>query len=164
MPSYLEAYGAAEEQRVKRVLLVKNVSIVLAVILVVGLTLYFIFRNYAEEQQAKAFVSLLRAQDYRGAYRMWGCTDTHPCPDYSFEKFQEDWGPTSGHADQSSAEIGLSRSCGSGVVIRLDYKGAEEPVALWVETDTKVISFAPWADCPGRHLRIVEWVKSLFGR
>lgn len=164
MSSYLEAYGAAEELRVQRVRLVKNCSIALAVVVVAGLILFAIFRNHGEEQQAKTFLSLLRAQDYRGAYRMWGCSDTRPCSEYSFEKFQEDWGPNSGHADQSSAAIGLSQSCGSGVVIRLDYKGSEAPLALWVERDTKVIGFAPWAECPGRHLHIREWLKSLFGR
>ena len=29
-------------------------------------------------------------------------------------------------------------------VIRLNYKTSEEPVALWVEHDTGIISFAPW--------------------
>ena len=162
--SYLEAYGAAEAQRENRVRLVKNGAIALAAVLVVGLILYGIFKNHGEEQQAKAFVSLLRAQDYQGAYRLWGCTDTQPCPDYSFPKFMEDWGVTSAHADQSSAQIGLSQGCGSGVLIRLDYKGTEEPVSLWVESDTKVISFAPWAECPGRHLHLGAWLRSLFGR
>jgi hypothetical protein len=164
MSGYLEAYGAAEEQRVKRVRLIKNGSIALAAVLVVGLTLYAIFKNHGAEQQAKSFVSMLRAQDYGAAYRMWGCTDSHPCPDYSFQKFQEDWGAKSAHADQSSAQIGVSQSCGSGVLIRLDYKGAQEPVALWVERDTDVISFAPWPECPGRHLHIGAWLRSLFGR
>jgi hypothetical protein len=164
MASYLEAYGAAEEQRAARLRLIKNSSIVLGVVLVVGLVVYGIFKNYSEEQRAKTFVSLLQAHDYQGAYRLWGCLDTHPCPDYPFDKFLEDWGPKSAHADQSSAKIGLSQSCGSGVVIRLDYKGSEEPVSLEVERSTKIISFAPWAECPGRHLHIGAWLRSLFNR
>ncbi len=164
MASYLEAYGAAEELHSKRVRLVKFVSIALAAILIVGGTLFAIFRNHSEESQINTFVDLLRKNDFQAAYRMWGCTDTHPCPGYTFQKFQEDWGPASTHANQSSAQIGLSQSCGTGVVIRLDYSGAEEPVALWVERDTGIISFAPWAECPGRHLRLGAWLKSLFGR
>ena len=164
MSSYLEAYGAAEEHRAGLIRTIKRVSIVLAILLVVGLTIYGIFKNHSEERQAKTFVNLLRARDYAGAYRLWGCTDTHPCPDYSFNKFQEDWGPKSTHADESSANIGLSQSCGSGVLIRLDYKGSEEPVSLFVESSTGAISFAPWAECPGtRHLRIGAWFRSLFG-
>ena len=164
MSSYLEAYGAAEEQRSKRVRIVKWVLIALAILLIAGGTLFAIFRNHSEEQQIKTFTGLLQKHDYQAAYRMWGCTDARPCPGYTFEKFQEDWGPTSQHADQSTAQIALSQSCGSGVVIRLDYKNAEEAVALWVERDTGIISFAPWAECPGRHLRLGAWLKSLFGK
>ena len=163
MSSYLEAYGAAEEQRAARIRLLKYISITVAVVLVVGLTLYGIFRNHAEERQARTFVDLLRSHDYRGAYALWGCTDSHPCPDYPFDKFQEDWGPKSGHADESSAKIGSSEACGSGVLIRLDYKGSEESVPLFVERSDEVISFAPWPECPGRHLRIGAWFRSLFG-
>jgi hypothetical protein len=163
MSSYLEAYGAAEEQRSRRVQLVKYIAISLAAVLIVGLTLYFVFRNHSEEQQAKSFVALLNAHDYQGAYRLWGCNETHPCAEYPFQKFQDDWGPSSSHADQSSAKIGLSQACGSGVVIRLDYRGSEDPVALWVERSTNVVSFAPWAECPGtRHLRFGAFLKSLF--
>jgi hypothetical protein len=92
---------------------------------------------------------------------MWGCNETHPCPQYTFPKFLEDWGPKSEHAGNPTASIGLSQSCGSGVVIRLDYKGSES-VPLWVERDTGVISFAPWPECPGRHLHFGTWLKSLF--
>jgi len=164
MSSYLEAYGAAEEHRARRVRLLKNSSITLACLVVVGLILYGIFKNYGEEQQAKSFVALLRAQDYQHAYAMWGCSEAHPCPNYPLGKFMEDWGPKSSHADQSSAHIGVSQSCGSGVVIRLDYQGSQEPVPLWIERSSKVVSFSPWPECPGRHLHIGAWLRSLFNK
>jgi hypothetical protein len=164
MSGYLEAYGASEEHRVQRIRLIKNSAMAVAGVLIVGLTLYGVFKNHSEEQQAKAFLALMRAQDYRGAYGLWGCSDAHPCPDYSFAKFIDDWGPKSAHADESSARIGLSQSCGSGVVIRLEYKGSEDPVTLWVERGTKVVGFAPWEECPGKHLRIGAWLRSLFNR
>jgi hypothetical protein len=162
MPSYLETYGAAEEHRAKRIHLLKNAAIVLVSVIAVALIAYGVFKNRSEEQQAKTFVSLLQKHDYQGAYRLWGCSDTHPCQDYPFDKFMDDWGPKSAHADQSSAKIGLSQSCGSGVVIRLDYQGSEEPVTLDIERSTNIISFAPWAECPGRHLHIGAWLRSLF--
>jgi len=164
MASFLEAYGAAEEQRAKRVRLIKISAIVLVSTIVVGLIAYGILKNRPQEQHAKIFVSLLQAHDYQSAYKLWGCSDTHPCKDYPFDKFMEDWGPKSPHADQSSAHIGLSQSCGSGVVIRLDYQGSEETVSLDIERGSKFISFAPWAECPGRHLHIGAWLRSLFGR
>jgi len=164
MASYLETYGATEEHRAKRIHLIKNAAIVVVSVIAVALIAYAILKNRSEEQQAKTFVSLLQAHDYQGAYRLWGCSDAHPCQDYRFDKFMEDWGPKSAHANQSTAKIGLSQSCGSGVVIRLDYQGPEEPVTLDIERGTKVISFAPWAECPGRHLHIGAWLRSLFNR
>jgi hypothetical protein len=163
MSSYLEAYGASEEHRAKRIRQIKISSLVLTCALIVGAALFGIFRNYGEEQEAKTFVAALRSQDYQGAYRMWGCTDAHPCSEYPLNKFMDDWGPKSPHADQSSAHVGVSQSCGSGVVIQLDYRGAE-PVPLWVERGSKTLSFAPWPECPGKHLHIVAWLRSLFNR
>jgi len=163
MSSYLEAYGAAEEKRAHRFKLLKITSITLLCVIVAGLILYAIFKNYSEEQRVKSFIALLQKKDYQGAYRMWGCTETQPCPNYTVDKFMEDWGPGSSHADESSASIGLSQSCGTGVILRIDYSKAE-PMAVWVERDSKIISFAPWPECPGRHLRIGAWLKSLFNR
>ena len=161
MSSYLEAYGAAEEKRAHRFKLLKIVSITLLCATVAGLILYGIFKNYSEEQRLKSFVALLQKKDYQGAYRMWGCSETQPCPNYAFDKFMEDWGPGSSHSTGSSPSIGLSQSCGTGVILRLDYKNAE-PMAVWVERDSKIIGFAPWPECPGRHLRIGSWLRSLF--
>ena len=164
MSSYLEAYGAAEQQRARVIGIVKISSIILGSLLIAGLILYGIFRNHGEEQRAKTFLGLLDSHNYVAAYAMWGCSDAHPCPEYPFSKFQEDWGPHSAHANASVAHLGLSQSCGSGVLIRVDYAGSEEPVSLWVERDSGVISFAPWAECPGRHLHFGAWLKSVFGR
>ena len=162
MSSYLEAYGAAEQHRARVMGLMKKCSVALAGVLIGGLILFAIFRNHAEERQAKNFIGLLAAHNYSVAYAMWGCDETHPCPQYTFSKFLEDWGPKSEHAgNPAAASIGLSQSCGSGVVIRLDYKGSE-PVPLWIERDTGTISFAPWPECPGRHLHLGAWLKSLF--
>lgn len=164
MSSYLEAYGAAEQHHARVVGIVKTSSIILACLLVVGLVLFGIFKNRSEEQRTKTFLGLVTARNYPAAYAMWGCTDSRPCPNYPLAKFQEDWGPQSEHANQSVAHIGLSQSCGSGVLIRLDYTGAQEPVSLWVDRDSGVISFAPWPECPGRHLHFGAWLKSVFGR
>ncbi|HMD48751.1 MAG TPA: hypothetical protein VKG79_06625 [Bryobacteraceae bacterium] len=165
MSSYLEAYGASEEHRSQKVRTIRNITLGLVAALILGLILFFVFRNFSQEQQVKKFVKLLQARDYAGAYALWGCSETHPCPEYSFAKFQEDWGPKSAHADESTAHIALTQACGSGVVVRLDYKGSEEAVPLFVERSTDVISFAPWAECPGtRHWHVGEFFRSLFGK
>jgi hypothetical protein len=90
MSSYLEAYGAAEQHRARILGIIKTSSIILGCALIVGLALWGIFKNHAQEQRAKTFLGLLSAHNYPAAYTMWGCTDTHPCPEYPFTKFQED--------------------------------------------------------------------------
>ena len=165
MSSYLEAYGASEEHRSQKVRTILTVTMGLAGALIVGLILFTVFHNRSQEQQAKKFVKLLQAHDYMGAYALWGCSESHPCPEYSFAKFQEDWGPKSPHADESTAHIAMSQACGSGVVLRLAYNGSEEAVPLFVERSNDVISFAPWPECPGtRHWHFGEFFKSLFGK
>ena len=93
MGGYLEAYGAGEERRVRRVRLLKISLIVLVCASILGAVLYAVFKNHAEERQVKTFIEALRKPDYQAAYRMWGCNESHPCRDYSFDKFMEDWGP-----------------------------------------------------------------------
>src|SRR5438105_3129157 len=105
MSSYLEAYGAEEAQRAKRIRLIKRASVALILLLIVSGVAYAVFKNYPEEQQVKAFLETLRKQDYQTAYRMWGCTESTPCRDYSYQKFLEDWGSKGSHGDIGSAHI-----------------------------------------------------------
>ena len=163
MSSYLETYGASEEQHARRIGILKTTAITVISVLILGGILYGIFKNHFEEQQIKTFAARLEAKDFPGAYQLWGCSEAHPCADYPYEKFLEDWGPKSGHAGVTP-DISSSSSCGSGVMIGLTYKGTGEPINLWVERDTKAISFAPWAECPGRHLHLGAWLRSLFNR
>ena len=163
MSSYLEEYGAGEEQRARRLSRIKRAGIVAGLVLLSAAVAYAVFRNYPEQQQVKTFLENLRNKDYQSAYRLFGCTETNPCRDYAFQKFMEDWGPQSGHADAASAHIGMSQSCGTGVILRVDYQGAE-PVPLWVERNTHLLSFAPDPECRGRHLHIGAFLRSLFNR
>lgn len=163
MASYLEAYGSSEEQKARRGTLVKRgILLLFGLLIAVGLA-YLLFHNYPEEKQVKGFLDDLRRQDYQAAYQRWGCTGATPCRDYPFQKFMDDWGPKGSHSDVASAHIGMSQSCGTGVILRADYKGAE-PVPLWVERGNHVISFAPWPECPGRHFHPGTFLRSLFSR
>lgn len=163
MSSYLEEYGAGEAQRANRLRLIKRGSIALVLLFLVGTVVYAVFKNYPEQQQVKAFLEAVSKKDYQAAYRMFGCTETTPCRDYGFPKFMDDWGPKGPHANAASAHIGLSQSCGNGVILRVDYQGAE-PIPLWVERGNHVVSFAPWPECPGRHLHVGSFLRSLFSR
>lgn len=141
MPGYLDNYGAGEERREK---IVKKGLLALAIIIVVGAPLLYIFHNIRQEGQVKKFFSLLAGKDYKTAYALWGCTDRTPCQGYSMNAFLEDWGPSKG--DPSQAHIAKSKSCGSGVIMTVEFGNQEEK--LWVQRDNLVLGFSPFPGCP----------------
>src|ERR1700683_242298 len=99
MASYLEGYGAGEEQRERRT---KRLVLWGLVALIALTGAYFTFRNWRQEQVVKQFLSLLQQKKYQEAYAMWGCTAEHPCKYYSPEQFTSEWGPASPYADVSA--------------------------------------------------------------
>ncbi len=142
MAGYLEQYGKGDERREK---VIKWAVYSLIALVVVGGPLLFIFHNFRQEQQVKKFFELLAAKDYKAAYALWGCTDASPCSGYSMQSFMEDWGPAK--ANPSNFRIAKSRSCGSGVILTVDFdKGREEK--LWVQRDDLIIGFSPMPGCP----------------
>jgi hypothetical protein len=147
MAGYLEQYGAGEEQRERRAKIVKIVAIALVAVVLISSALFFNFHNYREERQVKQFLSRLDARDYKAAYALFGCTDASPCRYYPFDKFMEDWGPDSGHPGFAGARITRSRSCGSGVLMTVDY-GQNRQEKLWVERRDMSIGFPPVQGCP----------------
>jgi hypothetical protein len=163
MASYLEEYGAGEEQHAKRLRVFKWSAVALVAVAVSGFVLYEVFQNYSEEREVQTFVDKLKSKDYQGAYAMWGCTQQTPCRDYSFDKFMEDWGPSSSHANAATARVGGSDTCGTGVVIPVDFKGAEA-VPLWIDRGSKTIGFSPDPECQKRRWRFREFFRSLFHR
>ena len=159
MAGYLDQYGVADSKREGR-----TRKIILAVVLVVvlGVTGYFTFRTWSEERVINEFLSLLSKKDYDAAYRLWGCTPETPCKFYGKDKFEEDWGPKGAYAKADAAKVSNVDFCDKGVVFAVSFPGSEDPAALWVERSTNVISFAPWAQCPGRHWNFKQFFKNLF--
>ena len=78
---------------------------------------------------------------------LFGCTDATPCRYYGFDQFMRDWGPNTGHDDVSNLRIARSRSCGSGVLLTVDY-GNQRQEKLWVERKDMSIGFPPVQGCP----------------
>ena len=144
MSGYFDQYGAGDERRIK---IIRTVAISLVSLIIVGGTLFFVFHNYREERQIKQFFASLGAHDYKAAYALFGCTDAKPCPQYPPEKFMEDWGPGSGRSDLSNFRILKSRSCGSGVIMTVDF-GNNHQDKLWVERRDMSIGFSPFPGCP----------------
>jgi hypothetical protein len=143
MAGYLDTYGAGVDRRIK---LIKTAVIALVAAVALSAVLFYIFHNFREEQRVKQFLAALSAKNYREAYRMFGCTEAKPCTAYAFDKFMEDWGPAAGH-DPSHARVTRSLSCGTGVILTVDY-GQQRQEKLWVERKDKTIGFPPFDVCP----------------
>jgi hypothetical protein len=140
MPGYLDQYGVGEERRLK---IIKSILIVLAAVIVIGGPLMYIFHNYRQESQVKQFFRDLQAHDYQAAYALWGCSVAKPCVGYSLADFMRDWG----NRDVSNLHIARSRSCGSGVILTVDF-GKDQQEKLWVERKGLTIGFSPFPGCP----------------
>jgi len=143
MAGYLDQYGAGVEQRLK----VIKISIIAVVgALIASGILLFIFHNYRQEQQVKRFFDLVERHDYQAAYQMWVRNDVDR-RGYPFSSFLQDWGPQSDHPDVSRFHITRSRSCGSGVILTVDFDGSKQE-KLWVERNDLTIGFSPLPGCP----------------
>lgn len=143
---YLEGYGVRDARREKVIRWIVLTAVLLGIL---ALILYFQFRNYSEEQQIQTFLEHLRNKDYKSAYALWGCTDATPCPQYPFENFMDDWGPSSPQANISEARIATTKSCENGIIQFLQFPDNHE-VQLWVERRDQTIGFAPWPICNPR--------------
>ncbi len=143
MAGYLDQYGAGEERRAR---IIRNVVIAVVVLVVAGGVLYFLLHNYRQEQQAKQFFELLEHHDYKAAYELWVRTESDR-RGYPMDAFLRDWGPGSPHANVNGFRIARSRSCGTGVILTVNFaQGPQEK--LWVERDNLSIGFSPLPGCP----------------
>ncbi|HUS05600.1 MAG TPA: hypothetical protein VMZ52_04870 [Bryobacteraceae bacterium] len=154
MAGFLEGYGTSEVRREKTVLWLVGTAIGLAILAVV---LFFYFRNYREERLVKAFLQDLQRKDHRAAYALWGCTEAQPCPQYSFDKFMEDWGPQSVYGDAGGGRVAQVNSCDTGIIETIEFPGKPD-AQLWVDRRNFNIGFAPWTlrrTAPG----FVPWLR-----
>jgi hypothetical protein len=160
MADYLDSYGVTDRKRERRI---KQIVLVLGIAVIAAFAGFLFFRNFQEKRALNRFFDALKANNHQEAYRIWGCTPEAPCRDYSFEKFMEDWGPGAPYSNVQSASVANVDSCGTGVVMTLQYPNAE-PFGIWVERETRTLGFAPWYRCPGRHLNLRGFFDNLFNR
>ena len=159
MQGFLDTYGVAEERSGRWI---KRIVLVGLAVAVIGTSTYLYFRTWSQEQAVKRFFTALESKDYQGAYKMW-CPPENPCKYNPFDRFEEDWGPATPYSHGSAAKVENIDYCGEGVVFNISYPNAD-PVVLWVERGSNIISFAPpdWERCPGRHWQFRRFFKSLF--
>lgn len=123
--------------------LVKAVAYAL-VASIAGYCFYWLFfRNWTEERQVREFLTVIQAENFQEGYSFWGCSVEQPCRDYLYEEFLDDWGLRSPLGKVRTFHLGRSYTQPRGAIIELTINGAKQP-NLWVEEETKVISFFPY--------------------
>ena len=129
---------------------------------IVGTCSYLYFRTWTQERTIQRFFATLESKDFQSAYKMW-CPTDNSCKYNPFDSFEKDWGPATPYSHGSAAKVENVDYCGDGVVFNISYPNAD-PVILWVDRDTNIISFAPsdWERCPGRHWQFRRFFKSMF--
>jgi hypothetical protein len=140
MSSFLDTYGAEDERRLR---IIKRSAIAVGAAIIIAIAAYLFFQNFREKQVVKGFLAEINAGHYQAAYRLWGCSDTHSCPEYNYQKFLEDDG------------------CPTGVVVTVSAAGQSSP--LWVERSDKRLSFSPWPECQGRRWRFRQFFHRIIG-
>jgi hypothetical protein len=157
MGSYLQNYGAGEEQRNKAIkwIIISAVSVVL-----ISWFSYLFLHNFFEEQTVKRFLSEVNSRDYQAAYRDFGCTDTTPCPNYDYKRFLEDWGPEK--KAQSAWKVDSVEGCTAFVTVNVKAQGRELE-SLGVLRGGKTVMFAPASECQERTWKWGQFFHRIFG-
>ena len=147
MPGYLDQYGAGEEQRNR---IAARLIIGTVTIAIVGAIVFYLFANYHQDSQVKAFVAAIRAGNYDAAYRAWGCTEQKPCKTYSEKAMMEDWGPGKNGPDPAVFGIVNTESCNNGVLYMVAVNPSRNET-LWVDKGGEGVGFAPYPVCPNKN-------------
>lgn len=157
MGSYLQEYGKGDEQRgriIKRIVLAGIAAIVVAI------AAYLFFHNFAEKQVARNFLANINSRNYQQAYRDWGCGTEHPCKNYDFNRFLEDWGPSK--KISPPWKIASVDGCRSFVTVNVQATGSELQ-SLAIERDNHALGFAPAPECQEPQWRWKQFFQRIFG-
>jgi hypothetical protein len=155
MGSYLQQYGEGDERRSR---IIKTIVIACVIVATLAIAAYLFFRNYPEKQVVKQFLAEVNAHQYENAYRDWGCTPSHPCRDYNYSRFMQDWG-----AKVSSPwKIASVDGCKTFVTVNVQANGAELE-SLAVQRGNHTLSFAPAPECQERQWRWKQFFQRIFG-
>ncbi len=154
MGSYLQNFGVEEYRRNRAIKWIILSCLAAAILAFAG---YVLFHNYPEKRVVTHFLDQVNGRNYDAAYREWGCTPQHPCPNYDRGRFMEDWGPSK--KISSPWKISSVEGCRSFVTVNVQADGSELQ-SLAVERGNRSLGFAPSPECQEKQWR---W-KQFFGR
>ena len=157
MGSYLQQYGIEDEHRGR---VIKRLVLAGAAVIILAVAAYLFFHNYPEKRVAGKFLTLINSHNYKDAYREWGCTEQHPCPNYDFQRFLNDWGP--GSKATSAWNVASVDGCKSFVTVNVQARGSELQ-SLAVQREDHSLGFAPSPECQERQWRWGQFFRRIFG-
>jgi len=125
-----------------------------ALLVLVGIALYFVFRYEPEKRVVEHFLDAVVAGNLQQAYQIW-----HPQPLYPFPRFVDDWGPDGYYGPIASYKLESAdepEHGGSGIIVTFEvspyspFPKDSDPkssrtreVQIWVERSDKSLSFPP---------------------
>lgn len=157
MGAFFQEYGVEDERRSRIIWRIVYVSIALVV---VGIISYFVLHDYPEKRVANRFLEQVNSKNFEEAYREWGCTTEHPCPNYDYKRFLEDWGPAKKIG--SPWKVASTDSCRSFLTVNVTAEGAELE-SLSVQRADKSLGFAPSPECQEMQWRWKQFFGRIFG-
>jgi hypothetical protein len=108
------------------------------VAILIGLGLYFAFRNYPEERAVSRFLTTLEQGDFPKAYQLW-----QPSPSYSYRDFLNGWGIEGDYGKVREFQILGTKSKGSSlVIVTIKVNNVDPPIDLAVDRRTKGLSYS----------------------
>ena len=147
MGTYLQQYGAGEEKRQRAI---KWIIIGCVAAAIVAFGAYLIFHNYPEKRVANQFLAEVNSRNFQSAYRLWGCTPEHPCPNYDYQRFMQDWGPNKNV--NPPWRVQTIDSCKAFLTVNVQAQGSELQ-SLAIQRSDDSLGFAPAPECQERKWR-----------
>jgi hypothetical protein len=155
MGSYLQQYGEGDERRGR---IIKRIVLAGVAAVVVAIAAYLVFHNLPEKQVARHFLADVNSGRYDQAYRDWGCTAGHPCKNYDYSRFMEDWGKKF----STPWKVASVDGCRTFVTVNVQAQGSELE-SLAVERADHSLGFAPAPECQERKWRWKQFFEKIFG-
>ncbi len=156
MGAYLQDYLAEEDRRRRAI---KWIVLGVIAVGIVVWVFYLILHNYPEKKVADRFLGELNSRNYQAAYQDWGCTGAHPCPNYDYGRFMDDWGPQK--KTSSPWKIASVDGCKTFVTINVQADGSELQ-SLAVQRNDKSLSFAPAPECQEKQWHWKQFFHRIF--
>jgi hypothetical protein len=108
------------------------------VIIILGGTIWVLFRNLPEERAVSHFLATLEHGHLQEAYRLW-----QPSQFYSYQDFLHDWGDDGDYGRIRKFRIlGSSSKASETIIVTVTINNEEPPLKLLVNRKTKGLAYS----------------------